>query len=115
PAARALLIVAVSDDGRTTWTQHQVTAAANNGQRNPLDGCTIRTDSAGRAYVFGVGTLSSAGHQAFELVSSSDDGGSSWSRPRAVAGPGTQPGIGDPVLGRPVSDGIPGARRDLAP
>ena len=114
-AAPAPLIVAVSHDGGTTWTQHQVTAAANNGQRNPLDGCTIRTDSAGRAYVFGVGTLSSAGHQAFELVSSSDDGGSSWSRPRAVAGPVTQPGIVDPVLGRPVIDGIAGARSDLAP
>jgi hypothetical protein len=114
-AVPAPLIVAVSHDGGTTWTQHQITAAANNGQRNPLDGCSIRTDSMGRAYVFGVGTLSSAGHQAFEFVSTSDDGGSSWSRPRAVAGPVTQPGVFDPVLGRPVIDGIAGARSDLAP
>src|SRR5919201_3930979 len=67
-AAPAPLIVAVSHDGGSTWTQKQITAAANNSQRNPMDGCTIRTDSRGRAYVFGVGTLSSSGHQAFEFV-----------------------------------------------
>src|SRR5229473_4968791 len=48
------------------------------------DGCTIRTDSQGAAYVFGVGTLSSAGHDAFEFVSQSTDGGAVWSTPRAV-------------------------------
>src|SRR5205823_9564964 len=63
----------------------------------------------------GVGTLSSAGHQAFEFVSQSADGGASWSQPQAVAGPVTQPGVVDPVLGRPVIDGIAGARSDLAP
>jgi hypothetical protein len=114
-AAPAPLIVAVSSDGGETWTQHQVTAAANNSERNPLDGCTIRTDSHGNAYVFGVGTQSSAGHQAFEFVSISTDGGSSWSRPATVAGPVTQPGKFDPVLGRPTIDGIAGARSDLAP
>src|SRR4029453_7724341 len=59
-AAPAPLQVAVSHDGGDTWTQHQISAAANNGQRNPTDGCTIRTDSHGVAYVFGVGTVSSA-------------------------------------------------------
>jgi hypothetical protein len=67
-AAPAPLNVAVSHDGGDTWTQHQVTAAANNSQRNPMDGCTVRTDSKGTAYVFGVGTLSSAGKDAFEFV-----------------------------------------------
>jgi len=114
-AAPAPLIVAVSHDGGSTWTQHQITAAANNGQRNPLDGCTVRTDSQGVAYVFGVGTLSSAGHQAFEFMSRSFNGGANWSQPVAVAGPVTQPGIVDPVLGRPVIDGVAGARSDLAP
>src|SRR5437762_3347893 len=52
-AAPAPLIVAVSHDGGETWTLHQITAAANNAERNPLDGCTIRTDSDGNAYVFG--------------------------------------------------------------
>jgi hypothetical protein len=114
-AAPAPLVVAVSHDGGTTWTQHQVTAAANNSQRNPLDGCTVRTDSHGTAYVFGVGTVSSAGHDSFELMVRSTDGGHSWTRPAAVAGPVTQPGVLDPVQGRPVIDGIAGARSDLAP
>ena len=114
-AAPAPLQVAVSRDGGDTWEQHQISAAANNGQRNPTDGCTIRTDSAGNAYVFGVGTVSSSGHSAFELMSISTNGGHTWSRPRAVAGPVTQPGVFDPVLGRPVIDGIAGARSDLSP
>jgi hypothetical protein len=114
-AAPAPLIVAVSHDGGETWRQHQVSAAANNSQRNPVDGCTIRTDSRGAAYVFGVGTQSSAGHQPFEFMSRSTDGGSNWSRPVSVAGPVTQPGAFDPVQGRPVIDGVAGARSDLAP
>jgi hypothetical protein len=113
-AVPAPLQVAVSHDGGDTWTQHQISAAANNGERNPTDGCTIRTDSHGAAYVFGVGTVSSLGHDAFELMSRSFDGGSTWSRPDAVAGPVTQPGIIDPVLGRPTIDGVAGARSDLA-
>jgi hypothetical protein len=114
-AAPAPLIVAVSSDGGATWTRHQLTAAANNSQRNPMDGCTVRTDSKGAAYVFGVGTVSSQGHDAFELMSRSTDGGSSWSMAAPVSGPVTQPGIVDPVLGRPTIDGIAGARSDLAP
>ena len=114
-AAPAPLVVAVSHDGGTTWTQHQVTAAANNSQRNPADGCTVRTDSHGNAYVFGVGTVSSAGHNAFELMVRSTDGGHTWSQAQPVAGPVTQPGVLDPVQGRPVIDGVAGARSDLAP
>jgi hypothetical protein len=114
-AAPAPLQVAVSRDGGNTWEQHQISAAANNSKRNPTDGCTIRTDSAGNAYVFGVGTVSSSGHAAFELMSISSNGGHTWSRARAVAGPVTQPGTFDPVVGRPVIDGLAGARSDLAP
>src|SRR5207249_4448532 len=36
-AAPAPLIVAVSHDGGDTWRTHQISAAANNGQRNPED------------------------------------------------------------------------------
>ena len=114
-AAPAPLQVAVSHDGGDTWTQHQVSAAANNSEVNPADGCTVRTDSQGNAYLFGVGTSSAGGHQAFELMSVSRDGGSTWSRPRPVAGPVTQPGVIDPVQGRPTIDGVAGARSDLAP
>ncbi|MFN2517446.1 MAG: sialidase family protein [Jatrophihabitantaceae bacterium] len=114
-AAPAPLQVAVSRDGGDTWTQHQISGAANNSQRNPTDGCTVRTDSRGNAYVFGIGTVSSLGHQAYELMSTSIDGGSTWSQPRPVSGPVTQPGVFDPVQGRPVIDGVAGARSDLAP
>ncbi|HKO28508.1 MAG TPA: sialidase family protein, partial [Solirubrobacteraceae bacterium] len=113
-AAPAPLQVAVSHDGGDTWSQHQISAAANNSQRNPEDGCTIRTDSKGNAYVFGEGTSSSNGKQVFEMMSRSGNGGRSWSSFRPVAGPVTQPGVLDPVQGRPVIDGVAGARSDLA-
>ena len=114
-ATPAALQVAVSSDGGNTWTQHQISAAASNGQRNPMDGCTIRTDSRGNAYLFGIGTVQSAGGNSFELMSVSRNGGHGWSTPRAVVGPVHQPGIFDPVQGRPEIDGIGGARSDLAP
>jgi hypothetical protein len=114
-AAPAQLQVAVSRDGGDTWRTHPIGAAANNSRRNPLDGCTIRTDSRGSAYVFGIGTVSNLGKQAFELMSVSRNGGRSWSKPRAVVGPVSQPGVTDPVQDRPVIDGIAGARSDLAP
>ncbi|MDP9226771.1 MAG: glycoside hydrolase [Actinomycetota bacterium] len=112
--APAPLTVAVSSDGGDTWTQHQVSAAANNRQRQPLDGCSVRTDSTGIVYVFGVGTLPQA-HENVEFMVRSFDGGRTWSRADAVAGPVTQPGVFDAVLGRPVIDGVAGARSDLAP
>jgi hypothetical protein len=114
-AVPAGLQVAVSHDGGNTWKQHQVGGAANNGQKNPLDGCTIRTDSHGAAYVFGIGTLSQGSHQPFELMSKSTNGGRSWSNPVAAAGPVSQPGAFDPAQGRPTIDSVAGARSDLAP
>src|SRR3954468_2681357 len=114
-AAPAPLVVAVSHDGGDTWKTKQITSAANNAQRSPLDGCTIRTDSHGAAYVFGVATSSQGGHQAFEFMSRSTDGGDKWSRSVPVAGPVTQPGVVDPVIGRPTIDGVAGSRSDLAP
>jgi hypothetical protein len=47
-------------------------------------------------------------------MSKSSNGGSTWSTPAPVVGPVTQPGIFDPVQGRPEIDGISGARSDLA-
>src|SRR6476660_3174651 len=82
-AAPAPLQVATSRDGGNTWTQRQVGAAANNSQRNPQDGCTIRTDSRGTAYVFGVGTSVSGGKAPFEFMSRSTNGGANWSQPQA--------------------------------
>ena len=114
-AAPAQLKVAVSADGGSTWSSpHPIGAAANNRQRNPLDGCTIRTASDGTAYVFGVGTVSSLGKVHVELMSTSTNGGGTWSDPTPVTGEVDQPGLFDPVLGRPTIDGIAGARSDLA-
>jgi hypothetical protein len=114
-AAPAGLQVAVSRDGGSTWKQHPIGSAANNGQKNPLDGCTVRTDSDGAAYVFGIGTKSQSSHQPFELMSKSTNGGTSWSSPVAVAGPVSQPGVFDPAQGRPTIDSVAGARSDIAP
>jgi BNR/Asp-box repeat len=111
-AAPAPLQVGVSHDGGETWSVQQIGAAANNRNRNPMDGCTIRTDSAGNAYLYGVGRQ---GADAFEIQSISRDGGTSWSKPQPVVGPVTQPGITDPNTGRPSIDGLAGARSDLAP
>jgi hypothetical protein len=108
-------MVATSHDGGNTWSLHQITAAAANRQHSPLDGCTVRTDSRGTAYVFGVGTARTGGQQSFELMSRSFNGGRTWSPPQAVVGPVNQPGMFDPVQGRPVIDGVAGARSDLAP
>lgn len=110
-ASPAPMQVAVSRDGGDTWTQQQVTPAANNTQRSPMDGCTVRTDSHGTAYVFGIGSFDSTN---FEYVSISTDGGASWSKQQPVVGPVTQPGVFDSILGRPTIDGIAGARSDLA-
>src|SRR5207253_2671641 len=103
-AGPAPLTIAVSHDGGSTWRQQQLTGAANNSHVNPADGCTVRSDSTGTAYVFGIGTVSSEGQQVFELMSRSTDGGMSWSRMVPVVGPVTQPGLIDPVLGRPTID-----------
>src|SRR5437773_3079013 len=111
-AAPAPLQVGVSHDGGDTWSVQQIGAAANNRNRNPMDGCTIRTDSTGNAYVYGIGRQ---GADAFEIQSISTDGGTSWSKPQPVVGPVTQPGISDPNTGRPSIDGLAGARSDLAP
>jgi hypothetical protein len=114
-AAPAPLMVATSHDGGDTWTLKQISGAANNSQNNPPDGCTVRTDSLGRAYVFGVGTSAPNGHQAFEVMATSDNGGRTWGRARPVSGPVTQPGLIDPTQDRPTIDGVAGARSDLAP
>src|SRR5262245_46428409 len=84
-AAPAPLFVGVSHGAGNTWEQHQISPTANNGQKTPPDGCTIRTASDGTAYVFGVGTVSPQRHDAFELMSTSTDGGTSWSNAAPVA------------------------------
>ncbi|WP_157623232.1 sialidase family protein [Terrabacter sp. Root181] len=104
------LIVARSTNGGATWTTKQVGPATDNGINGQPDGCTVRTDSHGNVYVFGIGRRAGADLQ---LMYRSTDGGAHWTGPTMVA-PVTSPGVFDPVLGRPTMDGIAGARVDLA-
>ena len=104
------LIVARSADGGSTWTQKQVGPATSNGVNSQPDGCTVRTDSHGNVYVFGVG---SRGGTSFEMMYKSTDGGAHFTGP-ALLSTAVNPGVVDPVIGRPVMDGIAGARNDLA-
>jgi hypothetical protein len=106
------LIVARSTDGGDTWTSKQVSPATDNSRMSQPDGCTVRTDSRGAVYVFGVGTPSAKGPQG-EVMYRSTDGGAHWAGPTLVA-PVVPPGVVDPVTGRPVMDGVAGARVDLA-
>jgi hypothetical protein len=106
------LIVARSTDGGDTWTTKQITPATNNSQAAQPDGCTVRTDSNGAVYVFGVGTPEGS-KTTGEVMYKSVDGGQHFAGPTFVQ-PVTHPGEFDPVLARPVLDGIAGARDDLA-
>jgi hypothetical protein len=104
------LTVARSADGGNSWTTSQVGPATSNGVNSQPDGCTVRSDGAGNVYVFGVGTRRGISYQ---MMYRSADGGAHWSGPALVA-PVVEPGVFDPVEGRPVMDGIAGARVDLA-
>jgi hypothetical protein len=104
------LTVARSADGGSTWTQKQVGPATSNGVNSQPDGCTVRTDSHGNVYVFGVG---SRGGVSYEMMYVSTDGGAHFTGP-ALLSTAVDPGVIDPVIGRPVMDGVAGARNDLA-
>ncbi len=106
------LIVARSSDGGDTWTKKQVGPAVDNGRMGLPDGCTVRTDSDGNVYVFGLGKPTNNGPTG-QVMYRSADGGRHWAGPTLVA-PAVEPGVIDPVLGRPVMDGVAGARVDLA-
>jgi hypothetical protein len=106
------LIVATSTDGGDTWNKKQVGPATDNGRTSQPDGCTVRTDSHGNVYVFGIGTPANNGPTG-EVMYKSADGGLHWAGPTFIA-EAVSPGVIDPVIGRPVMDGVAGARVDLA-
>jgi hypothetical protein len=104
------LMIGRSTDGGSTWTPEQVGPATNNGINTQPDGCTVRTDSLGNVYVFGVGNRNGV---TFEMMYKSTDGGVHFTGPTLVS-TAVDPGVFDPVIGRPVMDGVAGARNDLA-
>ena len=63
--------------------------------------------------MFGVGTLSSAGHQPVQFMVRSSNGGASWGSPVAVTPGLSRAGEFDPEQGSFVLDGVLGARADL--
>jgi hypothetical protein len=105
------LMVSRSSDGGATWTTRQVGPASDNGINQQADGCTIRTDSTGNVYVFGIGVR---GGVSYEMMYRSTDGGAHFTGPTLITSV-VAPGVFDPVQGRPVMDGLGGARVDLAP
>jgi hypothetical protein len=104
------LTVSRSSDGGVTWTTSQVGPATDNGFNSQPDGCTVRTDSEGNVYVFGIANRNGA---EFETMYRSTDGGVHFGQLQLVAR-AVSPGVFDAALGRPVMDGIAGARVDLA-
>jgi hypothetical protein len=106
-------MVATSGDGGVTWRTHSVAPPIASAQRGSYDGCTVRTDSHGRAYAFFT-HFSGTSLQGFHTVVTSDNGGTSWTPPRDVVAM-TDPCFRvEPLTRRCVEDGIAGARTDLA-
>jgi hypothetical protein len=108
------IIVARSTDGGDSWTTKQVSSAQLNGNNPGRDGCTVRTDSHGKVYVF-FRANDPKTKVPSELMTQSADGGRTFTPARAVAGPAETAGLPDPTILRPVMDGLAGARADLAP
>ncbi len=114
------LYVATSRDGGATWQQKQVTPAHAVPPRLwGQSGCTIRTDSRGRVYVFYEqfqSPFTFLPPRGTHMLVKSLDGGTSWTRPVAlyqITDPCfalSNDGSGD----RCVEDGIAGARNDLS-
>ena len=92
------LMVARSTDGGVTWTAKQVGPATDNGISQQPDGCTVRTDSRGTVYVFGI---AARGGSQYEAMYRSTDGGAHFGRVQLVA-PVVAPGV--------VAPGGPGLR-----
>ena len=103
------VLIARSSDGGDTWSQQQITQAANAvgaGRSGGRQGCTIRTDSHGTVYVFWAGSLNG---QSVQYLARSFDGGRSFEKAHPVATV-VEVGALDPVQGRFTMDGVAGAR-----
>jgi hypothetical protein len=114
------LAVITSRDGGNSWTQKQVTPAANNiNSKNGFgrSGCTVRTDSLGVVYVFvyqfAFDPLGAAPGQ-IQMVKSFD-GGKTFTRPTFLFTAFDTCTKIEPSIGRCVEDGVAGARSDLSP
>jgi len=104
-----------STDGGETWTQQQISNAANTnsgqGRSGGRQGCVVRSDSQGTVYVVWRGSFKG---QDVVWMARSSDGGVKFDKPRTVAVTGTV-GAFDSVSGRLTFDGIAGARTNEGP
>lgn len=104
------VVFARSTDGGDTWSQSQISQAANTGggqgRSGGRQGCVIRTGSDGVVYVFWSGSFKG---DEVQYLARSFDGGASFEKPR-VAAVVTEVGAFDPVQGRFTMDGVAGAR-----
>jgi len=114
------LAVLTSRDGGNSWTQKQVTPAANNlNSKNGFgrSGCTVRTDSHGVVYVFDYQFAfdpAGAAPGTIQMIKSFD-GGRTFTRPVNLFTAYDTCNRVEPSIGRCVEDGYGGARSDLSP
>jgi hypothetical protein len=112
------LVVARSTDGGSHWSKVIVVKNSNSSSGLPFyltsgaSGCTIRTDSTGRVYVFWAGWSQKTKTEGIYLARSFNGGATFETGRRLFRTKHT--GLFDPVLGRNVMDGIAGARSDLS-
>jgi hypothetical protein len=113
-AAAEPIVVSVSRDGGDSWTQRQLTGAADNLPRGFQQDCAIRTDSRGVVYLvytqFASGTPAIGKH----VLVKSFDGGSSWMRPQPFEAMNDACYNVDPIQNRCTYEGPFGARSDFA-
>lgn len=109
------VILAVSKDGGDSWTQRQISQAANAGgpgRSGGRQGCVVSGDSIGTVYVAWEGSFK--GREVVWLTRSRNGGGV-FERPRAVVEIGSFFGQFDEVSGDVTFDGIAGARTSPFP
>jgi len=109
------VILSRSTDGVDTWSNQQVSEAADTsqaaGRAGGRQGCSVRSDSHGVVYVVWIGSFKREG---VHYLARSFDGGKSFERPRPVAAV-TEVGVFDPQQGDIAFDGVGGARTKSFP
>jgi hypothetical protein len=112
------VMLARSTDGGDTWSQRQITSAANTRLGQGRQGCALRTDSGGVVYLFFNSADKDKDNPPFfdpaQLLTRSFDGGRSFERPFVVAEI-QECGLFDRVQGRLTFDGVAGARTNSFP
>ncbi len=104
-----------STDGGETWTQRQISQAANiiweQGRSGGRQGCVVRSDSLGTVYVVWSGSIKG---QNVVWMSRSFDGGDKFDKPRTIAVTGRVGAFDSVQLGL-TFDGVAGSRTSEGP